>query len=176
MTKIEQEVFEDELRKKTSSMIDEMKYLYNDGDAFGIAFENPKTTSSAHWIGDFSNNKRKIVSGFFDDQSIALKSVLKIDDVAHPEGILVTLNGQQKAKWPQINKRLYANDLMVEDQSFSRLSNILVDIIPVIPENLSATEEEKGYAISDSGSYNERHGGKLVGLSRFSGTLVMAPR
>ena len=148
MTKIEQEVFEYELRKKSSSIIEIMKFLYNDGDAFGVAFENPKNASSAHWIGDFSNNKRKIVSGFFDDQSIAIKSILKIDDVAHPEGILVTLNGQQKAKWPQINKRLYANDLMVEDQSFSRLSNILVDIIPVIPENLSATEEEKGYALA----------------------------
>jgi hypothetical protein len=148
MTKFEQEVFEGELRQKTPSMIDELKFLYNDRDTFGVVFVNPKNASSAHWIGDFNNSKKKVVSGFFDDQSVALKSVLKIDDVALPEGIFVTLNGHQGAKWPKINERLYANDLMLEDGAFERISNIFVDISPVSPENLSATEKEKGYAMA----------------------------
>lgn len=148
MTKYEKEVFEDGLREKSSSMVEEMKFLYDLGDSFGVGFINPKKASSAHWIGDFSNNKRKIVSGYFDDHGTALKSVLKIDDVAHPEGIYVTLNGHQEAKWPMINERLYANDLMLEDGSFQRLRNIAVEVSPVTPEKLSATDEEKGHAMA----------------------------
>ena len=59
MTKFEQDIFEGELRQKTSSMIDELKFLYDDGDAFGVVFVNPKSASSAHWIGDFNNSKKK---------------------------------------------------------------------------------------------------------------------
>ena len=147
MTKIEKEILQLEIKEKSPLMLEILNYLFPENRTFGVVFANPKKSNLALWIGEFTEKKKRIVSGVFNDKGAVLKSVFNLDSVVFPEGTFVSLNELDPKNRTNINERLYANDLMIDDKEIRRLSNIFVNVNPVRPVNLSSTDEEKENAL-----------------------------
>ena len=123
-----------------------LKFLHPNGSTFEVCGIGPKRRKLDLWGGEYASGNKPIVAGWFEDHSVAEKMISELDQRAKPEGIYITLNPCKPAVMARANNRLKAGVNRTKDNEIEHLQNLLIDVDPVRPSGVSASDQEKnGY-------------------------------
>ena len=136
-----------EYEQRTWEIIKQIKFLFPEGSTFQISALNPQNRKTPVWNNEFVVGKEGTASGYFQDQNLAFKMGLALDDHADASGVYVTLNPCLDDLLARANHRIQANGKGVKDAEITRICNLLIDIDPKRPEGISSTDDEHQSAI-----------------------------
>ena len=136
-----------EYEQRTREIIKQIKFLFPPGSTFQIVGINPRNRKTQVWNNDFVIGQKGTVSGFFQDQKMAFKMALALEDHANANGVYITLNPCMADLLARANHRIQANGKGVKDSEVTKICNLLIDIDPKRPEGISSTNEEHQSAI-----------------------------
>jgi len=125
-----------------------LNFLHPNGSTFEVCCIGPRKRRLKIWGDDHAGGKKPIVAGWFTDHGTAAKTISKLDQLAEPEGIYVSLNQCNPALIARANNRLKTNVGRTQDIDIEHLENLLIDVDPKRPAGISATEGEKNGAVS----------------------------
>jgi hypothetical protein len=119
-----------------------LEFLHPEG-VFELCALHPRKKDSALWAGRALN----AVSGWYENQGKAARIARKLDQV-EPAGIYVTLNPCKNDLLARADHRLKAGVGRTKDEEIEAIRNIMVDIDPVRPTDMSATPKERRAALN----------------------------
>ena len=120
---------------------DLIRWLH-EGKPFETCVIGPKRPTSNLWEGR-ANGKKPIVAGWFIDADIASKLACQIEAT----GVYVTLNPVEEALLSRAESRLKAGVDRTPDRFISRIKNLLIDVDPIRPPDVSSSNDEHETAL-----------------------------
>jgi hypothetical protein len=136
-----------EYERRIREIIKQIKFLFPPGSTFQISALNPQNRKTPVWNNDYVVGKEGTASGYFQDQNLAFKMGLALEDHANANGVYITLNPCMDDLLARANHRIQANAKGVKDTEIPHICNLLIDIDPKRPEGISSTNEEHQAAI-----------------------------
>jgi hypothetical protein len=131
--------------KVKKEVVEYLEYLHPNNRTFELCVMKPKVKRAEIW-GDELVSGNGIVAGWFDDPMKVAKLVKQLNEVK-PQGIYVSLNRCKKALKGRANNRIKPNVSRTKDNEIYKIANTLIDIDPVRPSGISASEKEHELAI-----------------------------
>lgn len=121
-----------------------LRYLHSPGNTFEIRLKGIKINKSILWDNVWTS---KIVSGYFNNYEMAADAIIKAEQVASPELIMVSINSCPNDFLSRANNRFKANCTALKESDIEYIDNIVFDFDPVRKvSGVSATDKEKAYA------------------------------
>jgi hypothetical protein len=118
-----------------------LDFLNPDGHVFELCAKNPKVKRSHLW-NDEILYREGMVGGWFSDVEEAIRLALAVDRETNPDAVYVTLNPCQKALLARGDNRLKVSPNRTKDSEIDKIKNLLIDIDPERPSDISSSENE----------------------------------
>lgn len=116
----------------------QLEFLFDPGDVFEVTALNCKKRKHELWGNEWSQGTT--ITGYFDDLSIAVAVIQRLDLEVKPESINISLNPVKPELLGRANNRLKANINRTSDKEVIIRKNILIDIDSVRSSGVSATD------------------------------------
>lgn len=118
----------------------QLEFLFDPGDVFEVTALNCKERKHELWNNEWSQGTT--ITGYFDDLSIAVAVIQRLDLEVKPESINISLNPVKPELLGRANNRLKANINRTSDKEVIIRKNVLIDIDSVRSSGVSATDSQ----------------------------------
>ena len=126
-----------------ADILEALKLIHGHGGVFEVCVASPKVKKHRTWGHEFAGGKAPMVSGWFRDLEKAANIVAEVDNQVGPVSIYMTLNPVSDALLGRAQERLKANSDRTRDADVTRRLWIYIDLDPIRPKGVSASDKEK---------------------------------